>query len=482
MSTNLSDVASTPDAAVIAAADSSPASTEISPASTEAVVGNVNAGESATQAQAQPVDIYEGIPSIDELAQQVEQKVPYSEGLLRLRSELERVKPELDSLSPYKSLVDLGKPEELQAAYDLRAKLFSPVVNKETNQPEYDGRGLQKRTSHPWLESMEAETPGFVPRHLNDLLSYQYKDPMTGQVDNLLRFHFKSLGLNPDRFDDYLNLDSLLAKTNGGAVTPDELSAIPEPDQPAYKTLPSSLRGAWKDIPEDEQRFHLDGAKERLENRQWREQQERDKTQAAETQKQQFESKLQQTILSDLSTVRKEGLTSLRDSLTRSLQLSGEQSVNEGYVDAIIAPLALLLSPDFSDLAAPMLERAGVKLDQNFSETLQSFVIARQEYKRAEAYGDSTSANLALKEANGKFAKIMAKFNDIALKNAATFGMHAKQIATTNGAVLAAATARAMPGNGSVVEKGNGQLPAGLDPYSPEANRHLWNQSQSRGQ
>lgn len=96
----------------------------------------------------------------------------------------------------------------------------------------------------------------------------------------------------------------------------------------------------------------------------------------------------------------------------------------------------------------------------------------------AKAYGEEGAAATALKEADGKMAAIMAKFNDLALKRAATFGHQAKQIATANGNTLAAASAaRAMPPNGSAVEQAQGILPAGMDPYSPEASQWLWQNS-----
>lgn len=463
------------------AADSSTA-LEASGASETQPTGDVIAAGEQSQ-QTQETDIFAGIPSIEELTQQVEQRVPLSEGILKLRAELERINPEYKALSPYKPLVDLGTPDELQSAYDLRSKLFSPVLNPDTQQPEYDERGLQRRTSQPWLQSMEEETPGFVPRHLNDVLSYEYTDPATGQTDTLLRYHFRSLGLDPDRYDEYVNLDSLLAKNNGGAVTTEELAAVPDADKEAYRTLPSSLRGAWKDIPDDEQRYHLDAAKDRLETRQWREQQEREKTEAAATHRQQFQARVQADIVSDLSTVRTEGLTSLRDSLTKAVNLSTDPKVNGAYIDAIITPFALLLSPDFHDLGSHMLEGMGVKLDQGFNDTLNAFVTARQELVIAKAYEDAGAMRTAQKEADGKLARIMAKFNDLALKRAATFGYQAKQIATDNGQTLAAASnARPMPGNGSAVDKVTGVLPAGLDPYSPEANTYLWNQQRQRGQ
>lgn len=472
------DVATAPPPSMPDAAADSSTALETSPV-LETTADAVSVGDGADQSQ--PTDIFEGIPSIEELTQQAEQKVPYSEGILRLRTELERVKPDLASWEKFKPLSELGEAEELRSAYERHQKLFSPVINPETNQPEYDDRGLQKRTSQPWLAEMEAENPGFMPRHLNDILQSEYTDPVTKQTDNLLRFHFRSLGLDPDRYEDYRNLDNLLAKSNG-AVTQAELDLVPEPDRAAYKTLPASLRSAWDQVPEDEQRFHLDGAKERLENRQWREKQEADKQQAVQQHQQQFQTRVQNDIIQDLSKVRTEGLTSLRDSLTKAVQLSADPAVNGAYIDAIIAPLALLLSPDFHDLGSHMIEQMGVKLDQGFNDSLNAFVTARQEYVIAKAYEDAGAMKTAQKEADGKFARIMAKFNELALKRAQTFGYQAKQIATVNGNALAAANARPMPGNGSAVEANQGILPAGMDAYSPEANKHIWSQVTGRGQ
>lgn len=409
---------------------------------------------------------------------------PHVQSLIQQRQHIRQLSQQLSELKPlesWKPLDELGQPDELRAAYEQRQKLFSPVINQTTQQAEYDERGLQRRTSHPWLDEMEAETPGFVPRHFDDLLRYEYTDA-NGQKANMAQVYFKGIGLDIDRYDDYLNLDKLLAQTNG-AVSPEALNKIAEPDREAYKSLPASLRRDWDSIEADEQRWHLDTANERIQVRQTLERQDTERKQAEATQQAQFQAKLQQDVITDLTTVRTQGLTSLRDSLTKAVQLSADANVNGAYIDAIIAPLALLLSPDFSSLATPMLEAMGVKLDATFNDALNAFVTARQEHVIAKAYGDEGAARSALKEADGKFARIMAKFNDLALKRAATFGYQAKQIATANGNALAAASAvRAMPGNGSAVETARGALPAGMDPYSPQANTHLWNQTQQRGQ
>jgi hypothetical protein len=406
---------------------------------------------------------------------------PHVQSLIQQRQHIRQLSQQLNELKPlesWKPLVELDQPDALRAAYEQRQKLFSPVVNQTTQQVEYDERGLQRRTSHPWLDDMEKETPGFVPRHFDDLLRYEYTDA-NGQKSNMAQVYFKGIGLDIERYDDYLNIDKLLAQTNGGVVTEAELANVAEPDRDAYKLLPSSLRRDWANIEPDEQKWHLNSARNQLRL----EQAEKQQQEQAQQQQQQFQAKLQSDVMADLTKVRTDGLTSLRDSLTKAVQLSADANVNGAYIDAIIAPLALLLSPDFSDLGAHMLDSMGVKLDASFNDALSAFVTARQEHVIAKAYGDEGAARSALKEADGKFARIMAKFNDLALKRAQTFGYQAKQIATANGDALAAASAvRAMPGNGSAVEAAAGILPSGMDPYSPQANTHLWNQTQQRGQ
>jgi hypothetical protein len=398
---------------------------------------------------------------------------PHVQSLIQQRQHIRQLSQqlnELKALEGWKPLTEVGQPEELRSAYELRQKLFSPVVNPDTNLPEYDERGIQRRTSHPWVEAMEAESPGFYQRHLDDLL--RYTDPVTGL--NGAQAYFNGIGLDINRFEDYLNIDSLVAKSNGGAVTPAELEAIAEPDREAYRKLPASLRRDWGSIEPDEQQWHLNSARNQIRL----EQVEQERKQAEQVQQQQFQAQLQQDVISDLTTVRTEGLTSLRDSLTKAVQLSSDPAVNGAYIDAIIAPLALLLSPDFHNLGSHMLEGMGVKLDAKFNDALNAFVTARQEHVIAKAYGDLPAAQMALKEADGKFARIMAKFNELALKRAATFGHQAQQIATANGNALAAANTRPMPPNGTAVEATPGILPAGMDPYSPQAIQHLWNQSQ----
>lgn len=449
--------------------------TETSPVPSEQLAGSVSAGDDATAQQ--PVDIFEGIPSLDELQRQVEQKVPQSEGLFRLRTELERIKPEYESLQGYKPLTERGDTAYVTSRLDLMDSMFSEVRDA-SGQIQRDERGIAQRSSRPFFDKMEADSPGFAARHFGDLLDYEVLDPVTGQKDTLSRYFFRAINLDPDRYEDYRNLDTLLAKSNG-AVSADELTAIADPDKDAYKTLPSSLRNRWLDMAEDEQRWHLDTAKDRMQTRQQLDAQKTAQQQAEQQYAQRFEAQLQQSVQSDLATVRTDALTTLRDNLTKAALFSGENAINEDYVDAILAPLALLIDPELQSLGAGMLERMGVKLDADFNETIRSFVVERENFKRAEAYQDTVSANEALRRSNGLQAKLMAKFNAIALKRAERFGYQAKRIATQNGNTLTAAAAvRAQaPGNGQP-ETRAGLLPAGMDPRSSEAAMYQWHQSQ----
>jgi hypothetical protein len=91
MDETIQDVASTPEATSTEEAASSTAVSETAGESQ----GGVNAtaeAQTSTQQQA-PVDVLDGLPSLEELQAQAAQKVPMAQGLYNVRAELERVRP-----------------------------------------------------------------------------------------------------------------------------------------------------------------------------------------------------------------------------------------------------------------------------------------------------------------------------------------------------------------------------------------------------
>lgn len=447
--------------------------------------GNVTATNETETATAEP-DIFEGIPSREQLEAEVAQKVPHSEAVLRLRTELERVNPELKQYEPWKPIVEGNDPKTIQERLQTHDSLFSPKLVD--GQPVLDERNLPQTTVHPFLENMEAKRPGYAMEMLVDVLDYEAVNPATGQKEPLVgQFLREVLGLDVAKLKDYQNIDALIAKTNG-SITPDELeTAIPESldkshltDRDLYKQLRPNIRKDWQYLDAETRRDYLDDVKERMVNRQFREQQIQSQKQAAEAEKQEFEATVRQSFVQDLTQVREQAFSSLRDNLARDWQPSLDPAINEDRYDDVLAPLAQLIDPDLQPMALKRLEREGIKVNvQEFNEQMRSMVNARQTYVRAQAYKDGIAAERALKDYTTLNLRLMAKFSTIAFQRAEKYGYQAKAIAESKGELLTAATTVRPTVPGSTVPQAFSAsgLPAGMDPRSSEAAMLQWQQS-----
>lgn len=451
----------------------------------EQSTSNVTATNETETAQAAP-DFFEGIPSLEQLQTEAERKVPYAEGLLKLRTELERVNPELKQYEPWKPIVEGNDPKAIQERLQAHDSLFSPKLVD--GQPVLDERNLPQTTMHPFLESMEGKRPGYAMETLLDVMDYEAVNPATGQKEPLVgQFLREVLGLDVAKLKDYQNIDALIAKTNG-SITPEELeAAIPESldkshltDRDLYKQLRPNIRKDWQYLDAETRRDYLDDAKERIESKQFREQQIQSQKQAAETKKQEFEATIEKDFVQDLTQVREQAFSSLRDNLARQWQPSTDPAINEDRYDDVLAPLAQLIDPDLQPMALKRLEREGIKVNvQEFNEQMRAMVTARQTYVRAQAYKDGIAAERALKDYTTLNLRLMAKFNTIALQRAEKYGMQAKAIAEKKGELLTTASQvrPTVPGTTAPQTFSATGLPAGMDPRSTEAAMLQYRQS-----
>lgn len=444
---------------------------------------------SETETQAEP-DIFDGIPSLEQLQTEAEQRVPYSEGLLRLRTELERIKPEVKQFDSWKPVVEqFSDPAKVQERLTAHDSLFSPKLVD--GQPVLDERNLPQTTMHPFLQTMEAKRPGYAMETLLDVMDYSATNPTTGQPEPLIGQFFREvLGLDVGRLQQYQNIDALIAKTNG-SITPEDLeAAIPETldkshlaDRELFKQLPPMLRDDWKHLDDETRRFYLNDAKERAVNREFRESQIQAQQKAATDQRQNFEAQVQQEFVQDLSKVRETAFSSLRDNLARVWQPSTDDAINQDRYDDVLAPLTLLIDPDLQPMALKRLEREGIKVNATeFNQNMSALVGARQTYVRAKAYGDGLAAERAELDFNRLQTQLMAKFNTIALQRAEKYGMQAKQIADKKGELLTTASQvrPTVPGSTAPQTFNASGLPVGMDPRSDEAVMYQWNQSLGR--
>lgn len=446
----------------------------------EQLAGGVSTSDESTETQAEP-NIFDGVPSLEELQAEAERKVPHSEALLRLRTELERVKPQVSQFESWKPLVESNDPVKVQERLAAHDSLFSPKL--ENGVAVLDERGLPQTTAVPFLETHEAKQPGFAMNHLLDVMDFAATNPTTGQKEPLIGQFFREvLGLDIGKLPQYQNIDSLIAKTNG-SITPDELGLVPEQDHEAYKALPSGLRKDWEFMDEETRRYHLDGAKDRLENKQFRDQQLQAQQKAEQDYKQNFEAQVQQTFVQTLTEDRDRAFSSLRDNLARVWQPTQDEMSNRRYYRDVISPLKRMVDPDLQSDAIQELEDDGIKVNvPEFNQNMSALVGARQTYVRAKAYNDGLAADRAEQDFNRLQTQLMAKFNTIALQRAEKYGMQAKQIADKKGELLTTASQvrPTVPGSTAPQTFNASGLPVGMDPRSDEAVMYQWRQSQGQ--
>lgn len=455
----------------------------------EQSTGDVTAPSEVDTAKPEP-DFFEGIPSLEQLQTEAQQKVPYSEGLLKLRTELERIKPELQQYEPWKPIIADNDPARIQERLTAHDSLFSPKL--ENGQAVLDDRGLPQTTAQPFLDSYEAKQPGFAMHHLLDVLDYQAVNPATGQKEPLVGQFFREvLGLDVNRLEQYQNIDSLIAKSNGN-ITPEILeAAIPETldkshlaDRELFKQLRSQIRTDWQYLDAETRRGYLDDMKESIANREFREQQTQAQQKAVEDQKQQFEAQVQRDFDQDIAQVREKAFGSLRDNLAKDWQPTQvDEATRERYYDDVLAPLVQLIDPDLQPMAIKRLEREGISVNaQEFNEKMSALTAARKIYVRATAYGDSIAANNALRDFNREHTQLMSKFHIMMLARAEKYGYQAKAIAEKKGELLTTASQvrPVVPGATAQQAFSASGLPTGMDPRSNEAVMLQW--AQSRGQ
>jgi hypothetical protein len=442
------DVGSAPDPAVIAAVDSSSAPTESPSADSNADDVTVG-GQQATEVQGE-VDPLKDVPTLAELQEQVAQKVPHAQALANLRAAYEGVKPQLDeykAFEPWKEVVQaIGDPQQAQLAHELVGLLHSKVV---TN-------GVEEITSRPFLERLESESPGTVDQIFADLLTYQVPGE-NGQMDTLVRQLYRSHGLNPDRLDDYRNIDTLRAS---GVVTDADLSGIPDKFHAAFKALSATQRedilaqkstdGNFPAVTLD----YLQDKAEALEARSWREKDEDTKRQSAEQSQAQFKQQVAAATEQDIATEVHSIHDSILQNLSSQFTFSSDAAVNSLEHSKIMATLATLQNPAYRFVAEEALKAVGVTLN-GFDELTNRWEDRRSAYTQYKAYGDNLQANRALSEATAAKQQILAKLNDYALKLAKASGERAATAADAVNGQLETATARFVPAGSGAVQGNN---------------------------
>ena len=453
METELQDVGvDSPDTTSTEVAESSTAvNTE-----TSEIASGVTTSDAATSTQVESqgeIDPLADIPTLEELQKLAEQKVPHAQALAQLRPAYEGLKAQIDEykpLEPWREIAStIGDPVQAKDAYDL-------VRSIHTEAPE-NPSGF---TSRPFLERLEKDSPGAVDQVFADLLTLSIADE-NGRATTVAREYIKSLQLDPERIDEYRNIDKYRAS---GVVTAEDLGKIPEKYHEAFKSMSQDAREdlleimASKPLVAEE---NLRNASRALATERFEQDQLQRQKAAEDTAQAKFQQEMVEAVDQDIVTEIQAISDSVHQNLTSQFTFSSDPIVNDLEHTKILSVLGNLQSPYpvYRDMAVKALKAVGVE-PNGFEDLANRLSERREAYVRFNAMGDRMQASRALSEATFAKQQILAKVNDYAVRLAKASGERAATAAAQQGSQLAAATARFVP-------SGNGQMQQGdQNPYS----------------
>lgn len=446
----------TPSSASTEGADSSSAVVESSVEQAAHVTGTDGATSTAVETQADD-DPLKDVPTLEELQKQEAEKVPYAAALARLRTAYEGVKPQLEaykSLDPWKEVATaIPDPNLAKSAYELVAGIHTPEPN---NQSGF--------STVPFLQKLEADSPGAVDQIFADLLPFQYTRD-DGVRTTLVRELYRGHGLDPDRIDEYRNIDTL---RTSGVVTAEELTKIDVKYHEAFKSLPRDAQEdilALKESNPTVADMHLRNANDSLEARTWREKNEQAQVQAAEQAAQQHEQQVVQAVEEDIIGKSQSMHDSVHQSLSQ-ITFSSDPKIDAIEKSTILGVIGNLQSPYpvYRNNALKTLELAGIN-PEGFDQLTTDLQTEREKVVRYQHSRDanqqpSWNERQALAAANLAEQRILLKAQDYVRRLAETKSQRVANAAGQQESALAAATARFVP-------NGNGNAQQGAtNPYS----------------
>ena len=288
-----------------------------------------------------------------------QETLPHVQAAIQARQHARALEKDLKTYKgqyePWQPLVEqIGDVEQAKYYHETFSGLHQPVVDPNTNQP------TGRYTSLPALQRMEQEQPGIVDEIFSDLLVMRVPDE-TGLVDTLQRHMYRAAGLDPDRFEDYRTID---ARTVNGLVTAEELAAVPQQYQAAYKSLPESLRGVWKDLSDSEKQYHLNTAQTAIKAQELEQRFEQTERAKQEEAQRQLESRIEVAQQESLTNHTQSIYKSLRDNLSSRIKFSeADENLNSAQLNGVMAKLYCAIDPAASFLVEDEFKAVGVNLD-----------------------------------------------------------------------------------------------------------------------
>lgn len=437
METELQDVETSQVSTSTEVAESSPV-VETSGESQASVTATDDA-QSTQQAETDPL---QDVPTVEELQKLVEQKVPHSAALARLRPAYEGLRTQFgelqSSFEPWKPIVEtVGDPQLAQSAYELVSALYTPSTE---NPSGFDPK--------PFLDQVEVDSPGTVNQLFSTICSYQIQDEQ-GQPSTVVRELYRAHGLDPDRIDDYRNIDNLRAS---GVVTADDLSKVPEKYHEAFKSMSQAARedlleviGSKPLVAEEA----LRNAQDALEARQYRERQQQSDAEKQQQQEAEFKTRVESAVTEGVNTKIQAWSNSIHQSLSSQWKPSTDEAVNEFEYAKVIGAIAALQHPAYR----PIVEKAlGAEATAGFDDLVNQWSTSYSAQVTYAQMGQENSIPAKRVKAAADLAeqRILLKLGDFAKRLSEPTSTRTQQASQQQATQLATAAGRFIPnGNGN---------------------------------
>lgn len=374
---------------------------------------------------------------------------------------------------PWKDVV--GKyddPSHVSSRLELVDMLSTPLVVD--GQVQYDPETkLPVTTAAPFIEKMEAESPGTLDRLFSDLCNQQIAGD--SRFAHFFRHVLKLDPANIEKYQEFEKAGAAVAQPSG--VTPDELAKIPEQYRETFRSLPPKFQEEMLDIPDEE-------ARERWLAREHADY-EANKTKLADSQREQAErlQKVETNAQESVGRIRSETYDAIRTQLASQWKPTADDAQNESqYRLAMLAPL-VAVEPAFRFALEPILQAAGVQLDSQFDSDLATVQTKAEEVERLKFHGDQFGAQRAQGELSQARQRLTARLNEVAAGVMTLLDGRNAAVRESREQAIGGATPR------PTINAGGGHtppapdqtvLPAHIKPGSREAHTYLWNQSKAR--
>lgn len=336
----------------------------------------------------------------------------------KTRRQREVLKTEVEALTPLRALGDI---ETVKAKVDLADRLINTAMLDSLNRPLVEN-GRVKRDFSEFFEHVEQESgEEFLEELFNQLMWVKTANPnLGGQSESMARqFLRDGCKLDPDRIEEYQQLDSRLAQS--GAVNPDDLANIEPKYHEAYRSLPAYDKLDWGSYDETRQSDLLLKAQREIDNAKYRSEQTQREERARQQALQAEQERIFNVSFEEVAQIREAKIRAITDQLNQ-LVFSADPKENIIQRDGCIAFGVMALEPLWRFSVADGLKAMNQTFDKTFNGVVDSIFTHTMNKHTYLSLGDKPAAKEAESKRDFAVTTAMAKIAPIVMNKAKVAG------------------------------------------------------------